>query len=56
MSIVIVLLYVVLGAAAGFALYRFVGCRTGACPIWANPYAATLYGALLGFLLGAGRR
>jgi hypothetical protein len=42
---------IVLGAALGFGLHRLVGCRTGACPIWASPYVSTLYGALLGFLL-----
>jgi len=42
---------VVLGAGLGFALHRIVGCRSGACPIWASPYVSTIYGALLGFLL-----
>jgi hypothetical protein len=45
------ILGVVVGAGLGFALHRFVGCRSGACPIWASPYVSTLYGALLGFLL-----
>lgn len=44
-------IFAVLGAGLGFGLHRFVGCRTGACPIWASPYASTIYGALLGFLL-----
>jgi hypothetical protein len=39
------------GAGLGFGFHRFVGCRTGACPIWASPFASTLYGALLGFLV-----
>ena len=43
-----------LGALAGYGLHRFVGCRSGACAIWANPVLATLYGALLGFLIGGG--
>ncbi|MBL9014352.1 MAG: hypothetical protein JNL83_09250 [Myxococcales bacterium] len=47
--------FVAIGAVAGFAFHRLVGCRSGACVIWANPYAATGYGALLGLLLGAGR-
>lgn len=47
--------FAALGAASGFAFHHFVGCRSGACPIWANPYAATGYGALMGFLLGAER-
>ena len=44
-------LSVVLGAGLGFAFHRLVGCRSGACPIWASPYISTAYGALLGFLL-----
>ena len=44
-------LAVVLGAGLGFAFHRLVGCRSGACPLWASPYVSTAYGALLGFLL-----
>ncbi|MBN2196204.1 MAG: hypothetical protein JW751_25550 [Polyangiaceae bacterium] len=43
-------LFVAGGALAGFLYYRFVGCRTGACPLTGNPYISTLYGALIGFL------
>ena len=50
------ILFVVLGAAGGLAYQRFVGCRTGTCPITANPYASTLYGAVMGFLLSGGIR
>lgn len=53
MSLVTVL-FVLIGAVAGYAFYRFVGCRSGACAIWANPYSSTLYGAVLGLLLGLG--
>jgi hypothetical protein len=45
---------VVVGAALGFGYYRLVGCSSGACPITSNPYVSTLYGALLGYLIGAG--
>ncbi|MDD5675804.1 MAG: DUF6132 family protein [Chitinivibrionales bacterium] len=41
---------VVLGAVAGFAYYRFVGCSSGACPITGNPYISTIYGAVMGAL------
>lgn len=44
---------VVLGAAAGYLYYRFVGCRTGACPITSNPYVSMIYGAVLGFLFSS---
>jgi hypothetical protein len=40
------------GAAVGYLYYRFVGCRSGACPIWRNWYTATGYGAMMGMLLG----
>ena len=49
------LLFVAIGAAGGFTFHRVVGCRSGACAIWANPYAATIYGAVLGLMLGLGR-
>jgi hypothetical protein len=49
-------LYVVGGGALGFLYYRIVGCRTGTCPITANPYISTMYGALLGYLLSGGLR
>jgi Family of unknown function (DUF6132) len=49
-------LYVVVGAVLGFGYHRVVGCRTGTCPITANPYISTLYGALMGYLLSGGPR
>ena len=42
----------VVGAAAGYSYYHFIGCASGTCPITGNPYVSTLYGGLMGFLLG----
>jgi len=50
------LIGVVLGAVAGFAYYRFVGCVSGTCPITSSPVGSTLYGALLGGVLFSGFR
>jgi hypothetical protein len=43
------------GALIGLALYRFVGCRTGACPLTANPYVAMVLWGVVGALVSAGR-
>jgi hypothetical protein len=45
------ILPVMLGGAAGLLYYRFVGCKTGACPLTSNPWISTLYGALIGWLM-----
>jgi hypothetical protein len=42
---------VLFGAAGGYLFYRFVGCKSGACPITRNVWLSTLYGALLGAML-----
>ena len=48
------LAYVVGGGVVGFAYHKIVGCRSGACPITANPYISSIYGALMGFFVGGG--
>ncbi|MCB1070661.1 MAG: YtxH domain-containing protein [Kiritimatiellae bacterium] len=44
-----------IGAAVGFAMYRYVGCKTGACPITASPYTSVLIYGLLGAFVAAGK-
>lgn len=42
---------VAIGAVLGFLYYKLVGCASGSCPITSNPYASTIYGAVMGFLV-----
>ena len=44
---------ILIGGLLGFAYYKFVGCATGSCPITSSPYSSTLYGAVMGLLVGA---
>jgi hypothetical protein len=47
-----ILLGIVFGAALGFGWHKVVGCRTGSCPITANPWTSMAYGAGIGALWG----
>jgi len=42
-----------LGALLGFLYWRFIGCTSGSCPITSKWYTTTLYGGLVGLLIGA---
>lgn len=46
------LLGALLGAVGGYLYWRYIGCSTGACPITSSPTMSTLYGVLMGGLLG----
>lgn len=39
------------GALVSLAYYKFVGCRTGTCPITSDPYASALFGVVVGGIL-----
>jgi hypothetical protein len=45
---------VVVGGLMGYAVYRFVGCSSGACPITSNPWVSTIVGMLFGGLISGG--
>lgn len=42
---------VLVGGALGYTYYRFIGCKSGACPLTSNPWISTVYGAFLGGVL-----
>ena len=45
-------IFLILGGLSGFLYWRFVGCSTGTCPITSHWYAMSLYGMLMGWLIG----
>ncbi len=45
----------VVGAAVGYAMYRFVGCKSGTCPLTANPWVAMVIWGLMGLMLTSGK-
>lgn len=46
-----IVLGVVVGGAVGFLSYKFIGCRSGACPIVGNPWISTFWWAMIGGLV-----
>ena len=47
-----VILLTLAGAVGGYLYYRLVGCATGTCAMSSNPYISTVYGGVIGLLLG----
>lgn len=45
----------VAGMIIGYAVYRLIGCKTGTCPLSANPYIAMALWGLMGALVMLGR-
>jgi phosphate/sulfate permease len=48
----LIIIFAVIGLAVGFAYWKFVGCLSGICPVKSVWYWSTLYGGLIGYLLG----
>jgi hypothetical protein len=47
------IIFTILGLAGGFLYWKFVGCLTGSCPIKSVWYWSTLFGGLIGYLVGS---
>ena len=41
----------VVGGLLGYAMYRFIGCSSGACPLTSNPWISTILGMVFGALV-----
>ena len=48
----ITLTIALIGAIVGFLYWKFVGCTSGSCAITARWYTSSIYGLILGWLLG----
>jgi phage shock protein E len=44
---------IILGGIAGYLYYHFIGCASGTCTITSVWYHSTLYGSVMGGLLGS---
>lgn len=42
----------IIGGFLGYLYYKKIGCASGTCPITANPYISTIYGAIMGIMIG----
>jgi uncharacterized membrane protein YjjB (DUF3815 family) len=47
-----VVVFAILGATFGYLYYYFIGCQSGSCPITSKWYNSTLYGMVMGIILG----
>ncbi|WP_136666712.1 DUF6132 family protein [Flavobacterium sp. H122] len=43
---------IIFGAIGGYLYYKYVGCISGTCAITSKPLNSTLYGMLMGGLIG----
>jgi hypothetical protein len=41
----------VAGGLLGYAMYRFIGCSSGACPLTSNGWISTILGMVFGALV-----
>ncbi len=44
---------ILLGSIAGFIYWQQIGCLSGTCAITSSPVNSTLYGSLMGGLVGS---
>lgn len=47
------LIFVIPGIIGGFMYWKFIGCNSGSCPITSVWYNSSIYGAIMGFVVGS---
>lgn len=50
-----IILGIIIGGSAGFALGHFGKCSSGVCPLTSNPIISAIIGALLGGVITMGK-
>ena len=45
-------IFTIAGAILGFLYWKFIGCNSGTCPIKSVWYFSTIWGLLLGYVIG----
>jgi len=48
----ITIVFSLIGLLAGYLYWRFIGCRTGSCPITSHWYSSEIMSGLVGYLTG----
>ena len=46
------IVFLIIGAVGGLLYWKFVGCKSGTCPIRSVWYWTTLWGGAMGYLVG----
>lgn len=50
---IITLIFISIGAIAGYLYWHFIGCTSGSCPLKSLWYYNVLTGSLIGYLIGS---
>jgi hypothetical protein len=45
-------IFIVVGLIGGFLYWRFIGCKSGTCPITSSWHYSMLFGGVFGYLIG----
>ncbi|MBC7615589.1 MAG: hypothetical protein H7202_05935 [Pedobacter sp.] len=49
---ILMIIGLLIGGSVGYIYWKFIGCNTGTCAITSNPINSTIYGALMGGIIG----